>query len=152
MKDMSITIENPVVESFNSDRQSLTAQAVKTLIKQTEAKINYYTIRQDIFDPLMFDLEDAIDVITVNLTSSEIDIHVAGDKKTLNTVFKILRKHGLSPDTRPGDKNTAFTTWFRLHDKKATKIWLNFTSTQCQQVQVGTKMIEQPVYKTVCAT
>lgn len=80
--------------------------------------------------------------------SDSINLNFAGDGRKLGEVWGLLRKAGYKPNAHPKKGDTSFYT-FWTHDEHA-KIWLNFTSTMCRRVQVGTQMVEQPIYEIQC--
>ncbi len=78
-------------------------------------------------------------------------LYFTGDRNTLNFVFGALRKLGYEPDKRPEEKQTKYTANFtRERDGNKETVELNFSSTVCRMVQIGTKTVEQPVYEVVC--
>ena len=86
----------------------------------------------------------------IDIRNNCIDLKFAGDKHTLDGIFRALRRIGYKPDRRPkSDKIDYFTSFFR-HDNHDMKVWLNFVSTVCKKVKVGTEMVEQDVYEIVC--
>lgn len=80
---------------------------------------------------------------------SSMDLKVAGDHHVLNGTWSALRRLGYEPSERlKEDKVTGVCVWFYKNDWPT--IWFSFSSTKCTRKQVGTKMIEQPIYETVC--
>lgn len=82
--------------------------------------------------------------------SGEVDVSFAGDAHKLAAVVRILRTSGFSTNSerpKPGSN-----TWYAYyeHPDCATKVWLNFTSSVCRRVKVGTKMVEQDIYEVQC--
>lgn len=71
-----------------------------------------------------------------------------GDGARLAAVWKELRRHGYKSDSHPqkGD-TTVYAFWRR--EGYAT-LFMNFSSSMCKRVQVGTKTVEQPIYETQC--
>lgn len=128
--------------------KTLAQKEVEDTIRRTENIISYYTIRQELFDPVLVELEKNLQVLSVSLDTSSVDLSVAGNKDTLNLVFKILRKAQFEPDSRPKEAEPSFHTHF-VHPTGA-RFWLNFSSTSCKRVQVGVKTVEQPVYEVQC--
>ena len=88
-----------------------------------------------------------VNVNNVWVDSMSYNIDITGTKDDLHIMFGTLRKCGLEPSTRPEDKQTTYSTFWRSED---FSIWVSFGSTSCKRVQVGTKMEEVPVYETVC--
>lgn len=89
----------------------------------------------------------------IDLNSISIDIKYSGDRHTLNGCFAALRSLGYIPNERPKGANLAsFVTYWNRDPHKLgdLRIWFRFASTKCAVVKVGTKMVEQAVYETVC--
>jgi hypothetical protein len=82
--------------------------------------------------------------------STEVDVSFAGDAARLATVVRILRTSGF--ETRSERPKPGSTTWYAYfeHPDCSTKVWLNFTSSVCKRVKVGTKMVEQDVFEVQC--
>jgi len=79
-----------------------------------------------------------------------VDLNIAGDKHVLKAVFSVFRKLKYEPSTRPKEKPESSFTCFWSRDGQELRFYLCFTSSKCSRVQIGTKMIEQPIYETVC--
>jgi hypothetical protein len=83
-------------------------------------------------------------------TDDSIDLSVSGTAAELKECFRAFRKLGYEPNDRVEDpKFTSFNTVF-THPEKKVRFWLFFSSTVCTLKKVGTKMVEQAVYETVC--
>lgn len=82
--------------------------------------------------------------------SNEVDVSFAGDARKLAAVVRILRTSGF--DTTAERPKPGSNTWYAYyeHPDCSTKIWLNFTSSVCRRVKIGTKMVEQDVYEVQC--
>jgi len=82
--------------------------------------------------------------------SEALDISLAGNHKVFKTMWKALRDLGYNCNDKPKDKR--FSSWSGYWTKNDTDltIWVSFSSTVCTRKQVGTKMVEQAVYETVC--
>jgi hypothetical protein len=92
-----------------------------------------------------------IDSLSANLDSYDLNISFAGGISEIGAVWGALRKLGLKPEKHPGAAETYFTTRFRTEaGDSGPSIYLAFSSTVCRQIQVGTKMVEVPVYETRC--
>jgi len=93
---------------------------------------------------------DHIELQRVSFDSDSIDISITGDQEVLKTVFQALRPLGYVPRTRPDIQPQATYQTYFDHPDKDMKVWLNFSSTLCKRVKVGTKMQEVDIYETVC--
>jgi len=91
-----------------------------------------------------------IPILRVSFDTDSIDIAVAGDYAVLKAIFHAFRTQGWEPTSRPVEqKLSSFSTHFEKPGVDL-RFWLSFSSTLCRRVKVGTKMVEQPVYETVC--
>lgn len=99
--------------------------------------------------PLFVALE-ALDIdITLAADSRSIDIKFAGDGNKLAEVWALLRRAGWgNPSSRPEKGATSYTAFWS--HPTYVQIWIAFSATFCQRVQVGTRMVEQPIYETRC--
>jgi hypothetical protein len=91
-------------------------------------------------------LEPSID------SSGDYNIHASGDKQMLVALMRILRISGFNSNgDRPKKGESTWCAWFE-HPACKMRIWLNFSSTVCKQVQIGSKTVtyEQPIYETRC--
>lgn len=81
-----------------------------------------------------------------------VDVSINGDANKLRAIWKQLRAAGYVPSSRPGpDDKASFSCFWEPGDKATyAPVWLNFHSTVCKTVQVGTKMVEQPIYEIQC--
>ncbi len=98
---------------------------------------------------------EALEPLTVNIVNVvcdglSIDLHITGNKSTLNTLFHTFRTLGYEPLSRPKEKpEQYYSTWFEHPDRKL-QFWINFSSNACVRTKVGIKVQEVDVYETVC--
>jgi len=85
-----------------------------------------------------------------DFSNKAIDLSFAGDKHVLDGIFGAFRKLGYNPSSRPGQKPQSYFSCFWTNPDKQIKYWMTFTSTQCTRIKVGTKMVEQDIFETVC--
>jgi len=116
-----------------------TVKRMNTIIKQHGKRV------KDILKRLS---AAGVNVHHVWLDSTSYNINITGTKDDLHIMFGTLRKCGLEPRTRPEEKQTDYSTFWR--DDEGFSVWVSFASTSCKRVQVGTEMKEVPVYDTVC--
>jgi hypothetical protein len=82
--------------------------------------------------------------------SNDIDISFTGDAKKLATVIRIFRTHGFTSNSaRPKQRDTSWVAFY-THPECPTRIWLSFTSSVCQRVKVGTRLVEENIYEVRC--
>jgi hypothetical protein len=71
-----------------------------------------------------------------------------GDGERLSNVWKALRRNGYKTTQHPKKGDTTFYAfWYR---EGYSNLFMNFSSSLCKRVQVGTRMVEQPIYETQC--
>lgn len=86
---------------------------------------------------------------TVRL-SGEIDIHIAGDVHVLTAAVRVLRTHGFITCNSPPKKGDSIWSAFFQRGDCPLQVWFKFASTVCRRVKIGTEMVEQDVFETVC--
>lgn len=92
-----------------------------------------------------------VNINHVYIDSSSYNVSITGSRADLDIMFGVLRRAGLTPRTRPAEKQTDYCAFWNWSDDSADGyLWVAFSSTSCKRVQVGTKMEEVPVYETVC--
>jgi hypothetical protein len=89
-----------------------------------------------------------LNVTYVYVDSGSYNISVVGTRADLDIMFGLLRRAGLTPRSRPQEKESIYTTWWTWED--GNTVWVSFSSTSCKRVKVGTEMKEVDVYETVC--
>ena len=78
----------------------------------------------------------------------DIIVGIAGDKDCFINCWKLWRSCGVRLDTPP----PGATSVNQLLTAFGIKFYFCFSSTVCKRVQVGTKMVETPVFETQCGT
>lgn len=84
-----------------------------------------------------------------------INLSFDGDSERLQRVWKELRIAGFKPGRQaPVEPASTFSTyWTHIEkDEGYAEVWMYFSSSVCHMVQVGTKMVEQPVYEVQCGS
>ncbi len=89
-----------------------------------------------------------IDIQSASVSGEEVDIGVTGDKHMLAAVWSAFRKLGYEPSRRPEKAESYF--YCRWEKEGKPSFYLTFSSTVCKRVKIGTKMVEQDIYETVC--
>lgn len=102
------------------------------------------------YDDMVKELRDAD--FEAKLSTTGIDVSGTGDKEKLIKAFRIFRRYGYVPSSRPEAKATYFSTYFapERYEEGLKSVWFSFASTVCQRVQVGTELREVPVYEVQC--
>lgn len=129
----------------------LPAKTLLTLVeRQQKAQKNFALFKQTVGAlPDMFRAFEGLDLdVGFNLLEDYISVQFAGDGPKLTAVWKLLRQNGYSTYARPKKGDTTFYAFWEREG--SGRIFLNFSSTMCRRVQVGTKMVEQPIYETQC--
>lgn len=91
-------------------------------------------------------------VIRFSFDTHSLDIGIAGDHHVFKGMFGALRKMGYVCQDKPKDKliSSWCCWWYHEEPDQHIKLWITFSSTECTRVKVGTKMVEQTIYETVC--
>jgi hypothetical protein len=63
-------------------------------------------------------------------------------------VWAEMRRNGFTPTHRPKKGDIEFAGYWERPG--CARLFMNFSSTLCKRVQVGTKMVEQAIYETQC--
>lgn len=86
--------------------------------------------------------------VRFSLSDGDMNLSFTGDGPRLGKVWGELRRAGWAPNTHPkkGESNF-YTHWTKAG---CATLWMNFTSSVCRRVQVGTQMVEQPIYEVQC--
>jgi hypothetical protein len=93
-------------------------------------------------------LEDMDIEPSFSLDNEYVVVSFAGDGETLGKVWGLFRRNGYQTHSRPAKGDTMFYAFWDCAGH--AQLFMNFSSTLCKRVQVGTEMKEVPVYKTQC--
>lgn len=81
---------------------------------------------------------------------SSIDISLSGDSHRLAAAIRAFRTRTFTTASeRPKKGDSSWGAWFSREDC-TLQFWFHFSSTVCRRVKVGTRVIEQDIYETVC--
>lgn len=83
---------------------------------------------------------------SVDFRDADINVSLTGDKRKFLNLVRLHRQFGFKPTMPSKGATTAY--WRVAHED--ISFYVTFSSTVCRQVQVGTKLVEQPVYETQC--
>jgi hypothetical protein len=141
-------------QALSIDVEMLEKLPAKTLLTFLEysrkTKANIVQLQQAIiaFAPLFRRLEDLDIDVSFNLQDAYISLTFTGDGARLRDVWVELRRNGWKPDTHPKKGDTSFYAYWR--GEGLVTFFMNFSGALCRRVVVGTKMVEQPIYETIC--
>ncbi len=122
---------------------------VNEIREQARVKRHYYRDNKLEIVRVAIAFKD-IPILRCNVDTNCIDIAITGDYTVLKAIFHAFRGLGYKPADRPkNEKLSSFSTYFEADDREC-RFWLSFSSTLCKRVKIGTKMVEQPIYETVC--
>ena len=83
--------------------------------------------------------------------STGLSLAITGDKDILTKAMRLLRTSGGEVcGDRPQENSPTWYGLFRVEGLTSEYIYLQFSSSVCRRVQVGTKLETVPVYETVC--
>lgn len=129
----------------------LPAKALLALVtKHREAQRFFEQSQRALRDfPALFLLLEDMDIdVRFDPDLKLISISFSGDGPRLGKVWAELRRCGYSCARRPKKGDTEFSGSFE--HQGYPMICVHFTSALCRRVQVGTRMVEQPIYETRC--
>ena len=92
-----------------------------------------------------------VEPLGCRVNTADLNIDIVGTGKDLGTVWGVLRKLGFEFNGhRPDDDSPEWSGTFR-RDSDGCSVYIKFSSTVCTRVQVGTEMVESPIYETRCS-
>jgi len=126
------------------------ATMLKIIEKQQKAAKNFKAFQATVTSlPALFRALEEMDIPpTFDGDYDYMGLSFTGDGKKLGDVWGLLRRNGYKTDARPQKGDTTFYAFWE-HERLA-KIFMNFTSSVCRRVKVGTRMVEQDIYETQC--
>jgi len=99
--------------------------------------------------PALFRRLEELDIEpSFSLSDGDVNVYFTGDGHKLAEVWKALRQAGYETTARPKKGDSTFYAHWNLEGYST--IWMNFSSSVCRRVQVGTQMVEQPIYEVQC--
>lgn len=126
-------------------------------------RMGYIKVYAKLYTAIIRDMvRNKVNIIHANIGWRSLDLHVSGDYEMLLRSMRILRSYGLNAEKRPAEGEAIYyASWeskFNEDDFDLVvpteylnaRIFLNFSSTQCERVKVGTRLEEVPVYETRC--
>lgn len=125
-------------------------QLRKDIIEQHERKLAYLDKQAAVLGPLLDEMEK-FDPTSIYVEDGYCSIAVTGDRHKLNAAFGTLRRHGLKTSDRPEKGQSQYMGTFTKPEESGL-VFLNFSSTQCRRVKVGTrtKEVTEDIYEVVC--
>jgi len=118
--------------------------------KRTKRLASYYHRNKSTLHIVAELFKGKIKVQSATVSGDCFDLSVTGDKHVLEAIFGIFRKLGYEPDSRPGEEPATTFSCYWDHPELEARFWLYFTSTVCTRKKIGTKMVQQDIYETVC--
>jgi hypothetical protein len=98
--------------------------------------------------PLFRFFEDHNIDIRIDSDYGYVSFTFTGTGAFFSEVWSELRRNGFTPTQRPKKGDVEFSAYWERPG--CAKLFMNFSSSLCKRVQVGTKMVEQPIYETQC--
>ena len=118
---------------------------------RNNAKAVNYIIRRDakrVGEVVKILTRAKLSVTYVYVDSGSYNISIMGTRADLDIMFGLLRRAGLTPQSRPQEKQSTYATHWTWED--GNHVWISFCSTSCRRVKTGTEMKEVDVYEMVC--
>lgn len=136
------------------EAETLEYLPAKTLLRlierQQKAAKNFkeFKLAVGTFPELFRGFEDMDIEPGFSMDGDYINLSFTGDGPKLAAVWKLLRHHGFKNSCHPKKGDTTFYAFWEQEGH--AKFFMSFTSSVCRRVQVGTKMVETPIYETHC--
>lgn len=97
---------------------------------------------------------EQLEKLDINPTwwGSYLQVNFSGNKDKLVQVIRIVRAAGLKNREAPTESKTGFQCWYKPTDDPRAEfsLYLNFTSSVCVRVKVGTEMKEVDIFEVKC--
>jgi hypothetical protein len=131
---------------------------IKTAHQEHRGRMHYLQTYARLYTALLRELLKAkVNIINVMLGYKSVQISITGDYEMLLRTMRVLRSYGLNAEKRPAEGEATYCAYWTASlddidgiDDRDVRVILDFSSTQCQRVQVGTKLQEVPVYEVRC--
>lgn len=119
------------------------------MVKEHEEEISYLDEHRTLFEAVAAACPEKV-VNSISCSWYSFNLSATGDKHALAACVRALRLQGFRTTVHPEKGETAYSATFYHHSLPSARISLHFSSTSCRRVKVGTKMVEQDIYETVC--
>jgi hypothetical protein len=121
--------------------------AITSAITHEKAALAAYRANATILRPLVnavrkLELEPTMDDPTTLWLSA------SGDSKRFAEIVRVLAVAGFSPSTEL--KFQSYSGNYFAHPGTQVRVYLSYSASTCQRIQVGEETVTRPVYKTVC--
>jgi len=141
--------------------------SIKKMMQQVNKthrnRMGYIKVYARLFTAILRDmLRNKVNIINASIGFRSLDLSVSGDYEMLLRTMRVLRSYGLNAEKRPAEGAASYYAYWETkyneddfdltvpEEYLDARIFLNFTSTQCERVKVGTRLEEVPVYETRC--
>jgi hypothetical protein len=131
--------------------QYLPAKTLLRLVERQQAIAKAYKEFQQTVktaSALFRQLEELDIDVSFDISTEYISLGFTGDGRRFATVWGLLRRNGYNTTLRPVKGESTFCSFWERAD--CSKIFMNFSSTVCRRVKVGTKTVVQDVYEVQC--
>lgn len=141
---------NETIQQINNERQRKYLNECEWFTKNLPAMDYLYRALKENNLP--------VDDFTFRQDSYSFDILATGDKKMLNAIWGVLRRHRMVPEEHLKDNRPYFTVAWNPEAEAIEEglyhsgfcVYFIFSSTVCRRVQVRTEMQEVAVYEVRC--
>jgi hypothetical protein len=146
--------------SFSINKQ------IKAAHQEHRDRMGYLKTYMSLYAALLRQLQKAkVNIVHVSLGWKTLNLSIAGDYEMLLRTMRVFRSRGMDAYKRPQEGEASYHAyWTAKYDEDSEdwdkscsyeneedmRVFLNFTSTQCERIQVGTKLEEVPVYEVRC--
>jgi hypothetical protein len=111
---------------------------------------------RDVYARLVLAMGVDLKNLYISCTPNIVLFSVAGDRDCLLRTLRTLRRENLRACTAPEEGKPQYLEEFTIRGEDgsakpgAPKILLDFTSTVCRRIQIGSRLEQVPIYETVC--
>ena len=131
--------------------------------KSHRDRMGYIKVYARLFTAILRDmLRNKVNIVHADIGWHTLNVSVSGDYEMLLRTMRVLRSYGLNAQKRPAEGEASYYAYWESKYNEDdfdlvvpteyldARIFLNFSSTQCERVKVGTRLEEVPVYETRC--
>ena len=132
--------------------ESMLEDPIEILLHKEQLNLAKKTATWEVAKPVFTPVINALEKLGIVPTNIDyyVGFSVAGDAELLTKIIRILRTGGFTTTADRPKKGE--NSWYAFFDYEGLtlRLFLNFTSTVCRRVKVGTKMVEQDIYEVQC--
>jgi hypothetical protein len=124
------------------------ATAIASAITQKKATLAAYRANATILRPLVNAVWQQLELEPTMDDPRTLWLSATGDSKRFAEIVRILAVAGFSPDTEL--KFQSYSCNYFSHPGTQVRVYLSYSASTCERIQIGEETVTRPVYKTVC--